>query len=421
MGRKVVIIGGGAVGLSSAYFLLKKGYEVQVLNCSQGDPSAASYGNAGMIVPSHFIPLAAPGVVRQGLKWMLDATSPFYIKPRLDLELADWLFKFYQSSTAENVSRSSRLLYNLNLQSRMLFEVMEGDLKKHKNIDYRQDGLLMLYKTDKYRSEEVQMAEKAVAMGLDVSVLNRDQVQKYTSGYTADVLGGVLYKTDAHLSPDYFMEALKQFLLVKGCEIVEGQKVDGFLKNSKGRVTGVKCQDKEWNADEVIVSSGAWSGKLLKALNVKLPLQGGKGYSTTIEKPQIQLKTPVILCEKKIAVTPMGKRLRVAGTMEIAGDDLSINPKRVGAIQKSMQAYFLEFDPEWLQTSEVWAGLRPVSPDGLPYIGKLNKHKNVTVCTGHAMMGLSLAPISGKLVEEIVSNSTLNLPIVNLHPERFVS
>lgn len=420
MQNRVVVVGAGAVGMSCAYYLHQKGYEVHVVDSGEElDRTSCSFGNAGMIVPSHFIPLAAPGVVSQGVKWMMDKKSPLYIKPRMDKDLIKWLYHFWRSSSQQNVDRSELLLYQMNLMSRILFEELEMEIDR--SFELERKGLLMLYQTEKYRNAEAKVADKAIELGLEVEKLQEIGARTYVGGLKANVLGGVLYKTDAHLTPLKFMYFMHKNLSAKGVKFHYRNTFKSFIKQHDGTIKGIKTNQGEWDANHIVIAAGTWSSELMRGLGVYLPIQGGKGYSITIPNVEKQLDTPSILCESKVAMTPMGKDLRVAGTMEIAGLDLSINKYRVEAIKNAVTSFFTDFDPKWFNDLEVWAGLRPVSPDGLPYIGSLSKHPNVVVCAGHAMMGLSLSPVSGKLVSSIISGEEEMFPIDILKPERFCS
>lgn len=416
MTKKVIIVGAGAVGLCSAYFLYQKGWEVTIIDAGQEhQEDSCSYGNAGMIVPSHFVPLAAPGVVWQGLKWMFNRKSPLYIKPSLHPDLVQWMWKFYRHANSQHVNKCRSLLYQMNLESRRLFVQMIQEMKE--DCGYKQDGLLMLYQTDKYEEEELRMAGKAADLGIDVAVLNPDEVYRQTGSLTPNVKGGVLYRSDAHLTPQELMTSLKKYLSSVGVSFLWGQKVNDFVK--KGEVVaGVNTDAQEIVADAVVLCNGVWASQLTQKLGVRLPMQGGKGYSITLKSVKKQLMTPAILCERKIAMTPMGKDLRIAGTMEIAGYDRSINKRRVSAIKEYTPYYFPQIQQEDWSDSSVWAGLRPVSPDGLPYLGRLTRHKQVIVCAGHAMMGLSMSGISGKLVSQILANEDVEMDLQLLHPER---
>jgi len=416
--KKVAIIGSGAIGLCTAYYLQKEGFEVSVITASnKGSDNSCSFGNAGMIVPSHFIPLAAPGVIGQGVKWMLNSKSPFYIRPRFNRELFTWLKHFYASANQGNVDRSKHLIKNLNEESRDLFE----EISKHENLDFKfeRKGLMMLYKTEKYQDSEEHMAAMAKKMGLSVHVKSKNELSEIEKELNPNVLGGVLYESDAHIVPDLFMKQMEELLHQKGVKFHYSSAVTGFSKGLY-KINSIHTSKEEIETDEVVVCAGSLSSDLVKELKIKIPMQGGKGYSLTLPNVSRNLNHPTILCEAKIAMTPMGDSLRVAGTMEIAGNDFSVNMKRLEGIKEKVPEYFYNFKEAWFSGVKPWVGLRPVTPDGLPYIGRVYDWTNVTINTGHAMMGMSLAPISGKIVSEILMRKKSSVDLSILKPERFL-
>ncbi|MGB0523005.1 MAG: NAD(P)/FAD-dependent oxidoreductase [Flammeovirgaceae bacterium] len=414
--KKVVIIGDGALGLCSAYFLAEAGFEVEIVtNSSAHQEDNCSYGNAGMIVPSHFIPLAAPGVIKQGLKWMLNAKSPLYIKPRLDLKLMQWLWNFFKSANLQNVLRAKHLLKDMHLQSRELFAQLE---QKHQSFQFKHQGLMMLYNSAKCQDEEENLAEEAQKLGISTKVYSQPELATLEPALRPNVLGGVLYESDAHLHPNHFMKVMKSILIKQGVGFRYEMTIERF-QTSNSTIRYALAGSKRIEGDEFLVCAGAWSTSLANQLHMNLPLQGGKGYSVSIPNIPKNLNYPSILCEAKVAMTPMGNSLRIAGTMEIAGTDLSIRKTRLQGIQEQVPNYLSKFDPTWFNGRKVWAGLRPISPDGLPYIGRSNKWTNLSFNTGHAMMGLSLSPISGKLIAELLSTNQTSLDIHVLDPNRF--
>jgi D-amino-acid dehydrogenase len=415
--KKVVIIGSGAIAVSTAYFLSKKGLEVQIITAEkEGSEEGCSYGNAGMIVPSHFTPLAAPGVIKNGLKWMFDPQSPLYIKPQLNADFISWIWKFINSANARNVERSTSLLLNLNSLSRDLFKSIE--MEEEMNYHFEKGGLMMMYRSKQHQDEEERMAEKAMSMGLEVAILDHQEMQEHEKSLASNVLGGVWYKSDAHIVPALFMKQMGHYLVEQGVEIVYDAAVRSFEKRD-GKIVTINTDKGKYSGDEIVICAGAWSQKLSKELEINLPIQGGKGYHLHISDVPLQLKTPSILCEAKIAMTPMQNDLRISGTMEISGLNLTINQRRVEGIKNKIEDYFENFNSDWFEKKSIWAGLRPVSPDGLPYIGRSSAYSNLSYNTGHAMMGLSLAPISGKIVSDILAEGNSEFDLAIFNPDRF--
>jgi D-amino-acid dehydrogenase len=411
----VVIIGGGIIGLSSAYYLSKAGHQVTIID--QGDlKDGCSFGNAGMIVPSHFIPLAAPGMIAKGIRWMFDSTSPFYVKPRLSGDLIKWGYQFYKHSTKDHVQHSIPFLKEISLLSKSMYQQWSKELPF--DFEYNERGLLMLYQNAETEKEEIETANLANKIGVEAHILNSDEVQKLEPEVKVKSRGGVYFPGDAHLTPQLLVNNLVGYLKSKGVNFQVQTEVQDFdveidlikkIKTSKG----------DFSFDEVILASGSWSGLIAARLGISIPMQGGKGYSFTIADVQNNVRTPSIFLEARVAVTPMGNALRFGGTMEIAGTDHSINMNRVKGIVNSIPNYYPEMKVEMPSREKVWHGLRPCSPDGLPYIGRSKKIKNLVFATGHSMMGLSLGPGTGKLVNEIVSNERLSMPIQGFDAERF--
>ena len=304
----------------------------------------------------------------------------------------------------------------MSLASRDLFKsISESEAL---NYQYQREGLMMLYKTNACQDEEEHLAEIGREYGLEIDVLNSAQLRNHEDQLEADVLGGVWYKSDAHIIPTNFMEEMTELLLKRGVQFDYNKRIDSIVKEN-GRIKAIRSLDEEYEADEYIVCSGSWSQEIVKALQINLPVQAGKGYHLHIPTVRLQLKTPSIVCEAKVAMTPMLNDLRISGTMEFAGLDLSINKNRVEGIKNSVEKYFKKFDRNLFEGLTPWAGLRPVSPDGLPYIGRNKKFSNLSFNTGHAMMGLSLAPISGKMISDVITKGTCEMNIDLLSPDRF--
>ena len=413
----ILIIGGGIIGLSTAWHLQKQGHKIAVIDKGEIG-SGSSSGNAGMIVPSHFIPLAAPGVIQQGLGWMLNRDSPFYIKPRADLDLIRWLWNFARSATAVHVERSMPLLLEMHLQSLAIFEEMAHD--DQLSFGLKQDGLLMLYRTDEGAHECRDLVEAAQQLNLAAEMLSPAEVSAKLAPLELDISGGTWLPRDAHLNPRQLVTALHQSLRTAGVTFFTGEEVTEFTQQN-GRITQLQLTNRVISGREVVLATGAWSSGLARQLNLNVPIQAAKGYSFMVPRLTGKLNIPLLLADAKVALTPLADGLRFAGTLEITGIDLSINQRRVQAIRNAPRQYIPEFElSEQEQTTpEIWAGMRPLSPDGLPYIGRAPHLKNLTIATGHAMMGISLAPITGRLVSEIINGQAPSINLTHLAPNRF--
>jgi len=404
---KILIIGAGIVGLSSAYYLQKKGYQITVLD--KGDISDnCSFGNAGMIVPSHFVPLAAPGMIRQGIRWMFNSKSPFYVRPALNGSLINWGIQFMKHATAKHVNESAVPLRDLSLLSKKLYE----DLAKEPGFDFEftNNGILAFYKTEKAREEEVHLAQRATELGLDMTVLNADACKALQPDLDLDVLGAVHYRCDAHLYPVKLMNSLLKYLTDNGVKIVRGKEVDK-IETSDNSITRVFTGNTSWEADQYVIATGSWSPAVARMADTRISLMPGKGYSFMEPEPQNRLTIPALLCEARVAITPMNGSIRYGGTMELDKINTRINMQRVKGIVESVPAYFPDLKPSLPEKKDIWYGFRPSSPDGLPYIGRSLKKQNLVIATGHGMMGLSLGPATGLLVSQIISGGPVDLKL----------
>ena len=403
--KKVCIIGGGIIGLCSAYYLAKEGYEVVVFDKSDMN-DGCSYGNAGMIVPSHIIPLAQPGMIAQGIKWMFDSQSPFYVKPRLNMDLMKWGLQFYKHANLKHVEKAMPALCDLSLLSKELYQDFA---KENNSFFYEEKGLLMLYKTDKTAEEIHHEGKLAQELGLEVDFLSKEEVSKLEKGTATNVIGGVHYKSDAHVYPQKFMQFIKDELKQLNVKIHSQTTVSDFvLKNNT--IAEIITDKGNFATDEVVLATGSWSPAIAKKLNVNISILPGKGYSFTLKDQSHKPSIPTILCEGKVAVTPMNNDIRFGGTMEITHtNDTKINQNRVRGIVNSINDFYPDLKIEMPKEQDTWFGFRPCTPSGMPIINRSKKIVNLTFATGHAMMGLSLAPATGKIITEIISGKTTSV------------
>jgi D-amino-acid dehydrogenase len=412
MSKQVTILGAGVIGLSTALYCARRGMQVTIIDQKPRQRDGCSFGNAGMIVPSHFIPLAAPGMVALGLKWMWNPESPFYIKPRLDLDLMSWGLHFWKASTKARVETAAPVLRNFSLLSRQCYEEIGLDFGLVKR------GLLMLCKKQQTLDEEAHMAAMANRLGISAEVLDAKATAALDPAVTMDVCGSIFFPKDCHLAPGRYIAAVETELLKLGVEMLWETEVRGF-KVEGGDLKAVHTSKGPVESQEFVLCSGVWSAELAKELDLKLPMQAGKGYSLTLANPKQLPELCSICTEARLAVTPMEGALRVGGTMDMAGIDESITQRRVRGISREFPQYFPAFEEKDFAEVKPWSGLRPVSPDGMPYIGRTQRWKNLTVATGHAMMGLSLAPATGKIIADLLSAEKSPVALDLMSPDRF--
>lgn len=405
------------MGLSCAYYLAREGWRVTVVERSPEGADSCAHGSAGYISPSHVEPISAPGMVWKGLKWMLSSRSPFYIKPRLDSDLIRWGWLFARHCTEGHRRRSAPVLRDLCLESRKL--VLELADITGDAFELKQEGLLNLCQKqetlDKYTTG---LAALCNEVGVEARVLNAQQVCAQEPGAKLKVAGAIYFPIDAHLSPRLFVPALVALLKEMGVKFCWSTSVYGWRAEG-GRISGVSTTGGDLIADEYVLAGGSWSPAMVSGLGLRLPMQAGKGYSLTMDRPRLHLKKSMILTERRVAVTPMGDKLRFGGTMEISGHNDTVRPERVQQIIDGAKAFMPELSDADFAGIKPWFGYRPVSPDGMPYIGRLGRYANLSTASGHAMLGLTLAPISGLLIAEVLGGRKPSVDLSLLNPNRF--
>ncbi len=414
---KVTIIGGGIIGLSSAFYLQKSGWDVTVLDKSDFTDSCC-YGSAGYICPSHFVPLATPGIVKKGLKWMWNSKSPFYVQPRLSWDLISWGLKFMRSATQEKVDAAAIPLKDIAELSKAEYEswltIPDFDFA------YEQKGVLEIFQTDEYANHAKHVVEKATEIGLSgVSLIGKEELHALEPQTTVNGMGAILYHCDAHCYPNKLMTKLIAYLKEKGVKLIGNEEVIQFEKRN-GKVTKIMTRNNEYEPDEIVVATGSWGAATAKLLDLKTPIIPGRGYSVTYENSPYKLNYPALLMEGRTAVTPMdGNKIRFGGTMEITSHKTPIRMNRVRGILDTVKRFYPDFDIPLPAIEKVWYGYRPCSADGLPYIGRSPRQSNVTIATGHSMLGLSLGAGTGKLVDELVNNKPSSMELKPFSVERF--
>jgi D-amino-acid dehydrogenase len=407
----VVVVGGGIVGLSCAHFLEQLGRTPLVVE--QGLVGrGSSFGNAGLIAPSHSIPLPAPGVVRQGLRWLTNPESPFFIRPRANAALARWLVRFACSSRRAPMLRGIPVLRDLNRLSTALYAELAQAAQT--DLGYKPTGVLNVYAGEAVFAHGRWESELLAQHGVPSQVLTGEELVEAEPALRDGLAGAVLWPEDGYVDPAAFVAALERDLAGRGIRILSHTEALGIaaddrmatLRTTRGTV---RCAD-------IVVAAGAWSATLVRALGPQMHIQPAKGYSVTIGDAAIRLRRPLLLAEAKVAVTPLDGRLRLAGTLELAGLDQRIDVRRLDAVRRSAEPYLRERLDGGHET--VWRGLRPLSADGLPMIGRLPAHPRVAVATGHGHVGVSMAPATGKLVAELLTGRPPSIDLEPLRPIR---
>ncbi|MGY6559011.1 MAG: NAD(P)/FAD-dependent oxidoreductase [Nitritalea sp.] len=416
----ILIIGGGIIGLYTAYYLHQMGREVILLD-RNSSPESTSTGNAGMVVPSHIVPLAAPGMIEKGIRWMFSPKSPFYIHPSWNWQLLDWALRFRRAATAKQVQRAIPHLKNISLLSlREYQKFFTKHAPETAAFTLQQKGLLMLYQTAAMEKEELTFGALARQNGIEAHALSPADIAHLEPGTRINARGGILFPGDAHLDPAALMQYLRNHLRASGILLHTDTEVLKIERSTSGQILRVHSRENSWNCSSLVLCGGAWTSTLTQQLGLKLPLLGGKGYSFLQTNPSPGIRQAAILCEAKVAVSPYGQKVRFGGTLEIqATTDNRIRQPRVQGIYEAARNFYPEFPFEFPKQEAIWTGHRPCSPDGMPYIGALPGSDNAFVGTGHGMMGVSMAPATGLLLAEKITGKSPSISLEAFHPGRF--
>ena len=410
----VLVIGGGVIGVCVAHYLLEAGRQVTLLE-RDAVCSGCSHGNSGLVVPSHSFPLAVPGVIRQGLKWMLNPESPFFIRLRFDPALFRWLWKFRAACNHEQMIRSIRALVKLSQESIELYDRLISS--EQLDCGYDRCGSFLLYRTPEGLESGLEEARLLHENGIAHRSMTGPQVHEMEPAIRADLAGGLFFERDAFLNPSKFVHALAARVKEKGATIEEQTEVRN-IEYRRNRIERIRTSHGDYHPEQVVLAAGSWSSSLASDLPFSLPVQPAKGYSVTFENPGVKLTHPLIMAEARAGVNPMGTMIRVAGTLEMMGIDQSINMRRVKAVVRSVADYLDGIDED-SALQNPWCGMRPCTPDGLPVIGVPAPVSNLILATGHAMLGMTLGPGTGKLVADLACDRASSLDPVPYSPARF--
>ena len=346
---------------------------------------------------------------------MAKPDSPFYIRPRPSPSLVSWLWKFRAACSEENVERAMPVLRDLTMTGVELFRELADACESDFGLGTA--GVAYVYNTEEGLANGRKEAAHIATVGLQAEELDRDGVREF-AGLESTAIGGMLHPYDGHVTPGKYVHALAELFERGGGTIERHTAVRGFETDGR-RVSGVVTDNGVLAADEVVLAAGSWSPAIASRLGVKLPIQPAKGYSVRFRRPENAPAVPLIFGEARVAMTPMGDTMRLAGTLEMAGMDLSIDQRRLDAVRGSAGLYFPALDASKLEFVEEWAGLRPLSPDGLALLGRWPSYDNLTIAAGHGTMGVSTSPASGKLVAQIITGEEPLTDLAPLDPTRF--
>jgi len=409
----VLILGGGVIGLACAYYLLKAGRGVTVLE--QGTAGcASSHGNCGTLTPSHATPLAMPGVIGPALRTLLQPDAPLRIAPRLDMALWRWLFGFARRCNWDDFRAATLAKAPLLRESRRLIE----ELVREESLDceFEARGTLYVFR-DEAELEHSKWLPRALGeIGLAIETLDAARVEAMEPALKSGTVGGYFNPGDAHLRPDRYVAGLARAVRAHGGTIEEGARVDAIVREGS-RISKIKTTRGGFAGRDVVLALGAWSPKLARELGLRLPIQPGKGYSITYTRPSMCPRIPLVLKERSVCVTAWTSGYRLGSTMEFAGYDTSLNRTRLDALRRGAAEYLHE--PEGPSVVEEWYGWRPMTPDDLPVLGRAPGVDNLVLATGHGMLGVSMSAMTGVLVAETVVGTPPSLDLAPYSIARF--
>lgn len=409
----ILVVGGGVIGVCAAFYLAGEGRRVTLVE-RDTICSGSSYGNAGLIAADHALPMASPGALSQGIRYLLDPASPFHIKPRLDLDLLRWLWGFRAACRPEAMRRAIPALLELGQASLDLFAALDA---AGLDFAFAHQGRIFLYRSESGLEKGLKEAQLLEEYGVKSQVLDAAEVRARVPAVAGGISGGIYYGGYAHCDPYRFVREMARACRERGVTLLEHTGAGGF-KREGHRITAVRTAAGDFTPGQVVLAAGAWSPRLGHQLGLRLPVQAAKGYSITARRPAHCPDLPLALGEAKVAVTPMGEWLRFSSTLELAGFDETINMRRVAATRRALHEYLDGLG--MLDEVETWQGLRPTTPDTLPLIGRSARIENLIVATGHGMLGLTQGPITGQIVAQLAAGEAPAIDLTPYRVERFV-
>ncbi len=431
----VVVIGGGPIGACCALWLSESGARVILLEKEPVvcPPVSGAYANCGLLVPSDVQPLASPGALGRGLRWLLDSSSPFYIAPRPSPALARWLWLFRAAATAARARAAAPLLHALHSLSASLHDELaarpDGDAAQPGGGSrsqekgslgsrwlFHHDGIVQVYEAASALAEAADEAESARAFGVRARSMDAAAVRAAFPGARGPVAGGFFFPDDGHLDPLRFTREMAELATAAGASVHAGAEAIALEPAGPGGVRVVTTRGGVL-ADQVVIAAGAWTPALTRRLGLPLPIEPAKGYSVDVERPAGFPELPLYMGDAHCVLTPLGDALRMGSTLELSGWDMRIRPQRVAGLRRAAERML--GIPADGPVRQIWRGPRPLTPDGLPVIGRLPRQRRVILATGHCMLGLSLGPVTGRLVAELAGGARPSIDLAPLAAQRF--
>lgn len=409
----VLILGGGVVGLACAYYLLKAGRSVTIVE-QNTLASGSSHGNCGTITPSHAPPLAQPGMVAKALKWMFTPDAPFRVAPRFDFEMIEWMLQFARRCGEREARRATAIRAPLLQRSRELLTTLVRDEKL--DCEFEESGTLYVYRHGRAFAADGDLPKRLAEVGIEMRVVSDRRCREIEPALNDSIIGGYHNPGDARLRPDRYAAELARVVAALGGQVREQTCITGFRRDN-GRVTGVLTDRGEFGADHYVLAAGAWTPIVAAQLDLRVPIQPGKGYSITYSRPTVAPRIPLTLRERSVCVTAWQSGYRLGSTMEFAGYDTSLNRRRIDALRRGAAEYLIE--PEGPAVVEEWFGWRPMTYDDLPILGHSARWKNLMLATGHGMLGVTMSAVTGELVSQMLTGGETALDTAPFSPLRF--
>ncbi len=411
-----LIVGGGVIGVACAHYLVDAGCRVTLVDKGRVG-EACSHRNCGLVCPSHVLPLAMPGVIRSSIKAMLMPGGAFRIRPRLDPALWRWLWRFARRCNRRDMLSSGRAIQPLLASSRRLYRTLveQGDL----DCEWQERGLLFVYR-DREALDAYATENDVLAAEFDEGArqLGPEELLQLEPSVADDLAGAWFYEEDAHLRPERLLASWRTSLESRDVRIVEGRELEA-LEVTGGVATSARVSGETVEADQFVVATGAWTPQLAEVLGCRVSIEPGKGYSVIVPRPRSCPRIPIILPERRVVVTPFEHGVRLGSIMEFSGWDERLLPDRLRLLTDGVRPYLR--DPIAGPISQEWYGWRPMTSDSTPVIGRCPGLANVCLATGHNMLGLSMAPATGRLITEMITGAEPHLDPAPYAAERVVA
>ena len=411
-----VVIGGGVIGLSCAFYLHQRGVKVTILDA--GPPEqAASHGNAGWITPSLAAPVPAPGLLSTSLRWMLQPDSPLYVKPRFDPDFMRWLYEFWRKSNRRDYEAGLAAIGEFGRKSlAQTDDLLAAGVK----FEAHQTGLLFAYRDHATLERDYRDLDLLMPFGYSgITLLDGNSIREVEPALVPGLAGGYHIVQERHVRPDTLVTGLRDWLTEAGVDIRQGVSVTGFEQQGR-QIRGLRTTAGPVATEAVVVAAGVWTTDLMRQVDVRVPITMGKGYSMDyVPSPLPEPVTHAMyLHEARVALTPLEGRLRLAGTMELSGLNHYINPRRVEAISRAASE-ILRGWPHNAKPATVWTGGRPLTPDGLPVIGMAPGFTNLAIASGHSMLGVTLATVTGEAIADLLTTGVTPPTLEPFRASRF--